>query len=1626
MPPAGLSARGLSTLMDHGQPDARHRSERFLLYSENGSSHPHSPNTANSSPRYQYSRTNSHTTSYGSIYGRTSSNNMSDSSVSDTHSGGTARTVSQQTSPSHGTHSSSQSRQDNSIIIFTALFDYVAQGEDELSLQRGETVEVLSKDAKISGDEGWWTGKIRGKVGIFPANFVAEAESIDRVSSVIDKVQPIEIDFEELQLEEVIGVGGFGKVYRGFWKKREVAVKAARQDAGEEPSATLENVRQEAKLFWLLKHENIVQLEGVCLKMPNMCLVMEYARGGSLNRVLSGRKIRPDVLVDWAIQIARGMDYLHNKAPISLIHRDLKSSNVLLSEPIENDDFQYKTLKITDFGLAREVYKTTRMSAAGTYAWMAPEVIKKSTFSKASDVWSYGVLLWELLTGETPYKGIDALAVAYGVAVNKLTLPIPSTCPQPWSLLMEACWASDSHARPGFTDILIALDEVRSAFAATPHESFHTMQEDWRQEIEQVLHGLRMKEKELRCREEELTKAQVQQRQHEENLRQREQELAAREIAILERELTVMIIQQQNTPTPNKRRGKFKKSRLKLNKKEPGSNISAPSDFRHTITVQDTALDRGKVRNPSRPNSPPGSPSIPRLRAIALPADGVKGKTWGPSTLHQRERGAIITQPPNPASPGGKRWSRSAPDLEKTPLRTALLASAHRSPLLQEIGNPTTKKLYSSANNLIDNQPGCSSYNDMPQNSLDIVLGAYCAPCNIGEDFVILDNDIYESVVVHNKNPPNNLKAHFSEEPSIINDDYPKTVGHRAAATVSKATSPKCQKLPEWEPSYSTNFVQNVASTLVGTAKRVKSKKRDRSKSKESKRRDSSESRLASLADFFRSPSGSRKSSLNSPRSGERKNSVTIKINDYDGLESSPENSIGGKTQQSQHKSRLSKSPLRVLNKMKTWGSRDALDDKTATVKVEYSVLENVISIPQLSHRDSSEQILANVSVSVPRFLAANSREGIDFESLESELCNFDSEHSNDSSRSKSSLGPYHETTGSRHKRSPIAFELDASPAKPVAAAYRLDHGIEMNSFLHHKSRSNEYLRSCDGDSVAQTSPGGLQEGNNRQSPRANYSPKRSLPASPPDHASLCRPTSEDADVVSKNFAGEQFSKKGLSEESIYHTHYTALSPDLSTDWITSEYPLKPGLTGPYIMPMPVPMPTLYNGETKKPKLSIVELVLYNIAAMLAGVATGYDVRMSNISPIHPRLYPRLGECDEDPPRWWFQADTGSNRNSYLGADYEFSSSSGYPHNTYHGRAHHYRPFLSNMGGIAPGLPSTAMPDKPLRFTDSPQHYTSSTTGSNAPTPSPRRKSSSSTSNEDAYDAARVDRMERVPTIYMGNVASFPDYGPPMYTVVPPEYYRPPDPYFIPTEYHDRMLECPEFPHAYDNPSSMNSPARPVSRLLPYTHHRTSSNVSNASTSSQSNVNPTFRLEDEDDYSVLPMLYYQRPSNVISNLATTYGASVLNHEYGSPLLTRQNSHDSNSNSGERPSNLEVVTRLRSSLKRSSYNPYNSPSKSVSKNNSGSGTPTNPTPPDSLTSEDSSYVSAKDSQISRVRFSPVTFDRDGVSGRDIHRETLLDIPVHGQSQDITVPLQANRRLNRSRKPSISELEREFLS
>uniref|UniRef100_A0A3P9K1L7 Mitogen-activated protein kinase kinase kinase n=1 Tax=Oryzias latipes TaxID=8090 RepID=A0A3P9K1L7_ORYLA len=604
-------------------------------------------------------------------------------------------TISSSGSPD--SHSGHRCGTNNPNPYWTAVFDYEATADEELTLRRGDLLEVLSKDSKVSGDEGWWTGKIKDKVGIFPCNYVTrgDAASYQQLTAGGVGESPVEIDFTELILEEVIGAGGFGKVYRGVWRGEEVAVKAARQDPDEDISVTAESVRQEARLFWILRHPNIIALRGVCLREPNLCLVMEYARGGALNRALAGKKVPPRVLVNWAVQIATGMDYLHNQAFVPIIHRDLKSNNILILQPVERNDLSGKTLKITDFGLAREWHQTTKMSAAGTYAWMAPEVIKLSLFSKSSDVWSFGVLLWELLTGEVPYREIDALAVAYGVAMNKLTLPIPSTCPEPFAQLLTECWSPNPHSRPSFSSILRRLLTIeQSAMFQMPLESFHSLQEDWRVEIQLMFDELRTKEKELRSWEEELARAAEEQKEQEEQLRRREQELAEREIDIVERELNIIIHQMyQEKPSVKKRKGHFKKSRL-LKLGRDSSCISLPSGFEHKITVQASpSVDKRKTQR-SESTTPPASPGvIPRLRAIRLtPSDGSKtwgrsavckkedlgsskkkGRTWGPSSTHQKERVGGEDKLKS-LGEGCKVYSSSAPNLGKSPKHAPMTA----------------------------------------------------------------------------------------------------------------------------------------------------------------------------------------------------------------------------------------------------------------------------------------------------------------------------------------------------------------------------------------------------------------------------------------------------------------------------------------------------------------------------------------------------------------------------------------------------------------------------------------------------------------------------------------------------------------------------------------------------------------------------------------------------------------------------------------------------------------------------------------------------------------------------------------------------------------------------------------
>ena len=116
-------------------------------------------------------------------------------------------------------------------------------------------------------------------------------------------------------------------------------------------------------------------------------------------------------------------------------------------------------IKISDFGTSRQWSEhSTLMSFAGTVAWMAPEVIRNEPCNEKVDIWSFGVCVWELLTGELPYKNVDSSAIIWGVGSNSLQLPLPSTCPEGFKLLIKQCWSSKPRNRPSFRHILMHSD----------------------------------------------------------------------------------------------------------------------------------------------------------------------------------------------------------------------------------------------------------------------------------------------------------------------------------------------------------------------------------------------------------------------------------------------------------------------------------------------------------------------------------------------------------------------------------------------------------------------------------------------------------------------------------------------------------------------------------------------------------------------------------------------------------------------------------------------------------------------------------------------------------------------------------------------------------------------------------------------------------------------------------------------------------------------------------------------------------------------------------------------------------------------------------------------------------------
>lgn len=263
-------------------------------------------------------------------------------------------------------------------------------------------------------------------------------------------------DLSALFLGQKFASGKHSRLYQGVYNDEDVAVKFLRLDLCEDSTIATRLERQfmqEVHCLSQLHHPNIVQFVAASWKPPVCCLIMEYVPGGSLRAFLrkcDSGSIPLKTTLSMALDIALGMEYLHSQG---VVHRDLKSENLVLT-----DDFH---LKLTDFGIGcLETECELRSADTGTYRWMAPEMITDKRYSKKVDVYSFGIVLWELVTGKLPFENMTPVQVAYAVVNKNLRPPLPDDCPSALRNLMEQCWNSSPERRPNFYQIVQTLEDL--------------------------------------------------------------------------------------------------------------------------------------------------------------------------------------------------------------------------------------------------------------------------------------------------------------------------------------------------------------------------------------------------------------------------------------------------------------------------------------------------------------------------------------------------------------------------------------------------------------------------------------------------------------------------------------------------------------------------------------------------------------------------------------------------------------------------------------------------------------------------------------------------------------------------------------------------------------------------------------------------------------------------------------------------------------------------------------------------------------------------------------------------------------------------------------------------------------
>ncbi|KAH3756920.1 Eph receptor B1 [Pelomyxa schiedti] len=246
-----------------------------------------------------------------------------------------------------------------------------------------------------------------------------------------------------VELQEVVGIGGFGEVWKGLWEGTAVAIKRPKEKGS---SLHEESLIHEAEVWMKMRHPHIVSFYGLFYKDGVPHIITEFMPEGSLDKFLHNNKDLPMLqLLGFAKDTVLGMVYLESN---KIVHRDLAARNLLLKPNLQ--------VCVSDFGLSRSLIDSDTVNPQSDLIplrWAAPEYIQYHVFSSKSDVWSFGVVLWEILTsGSLPYEGIPSSKILSHIQAGN-RLPPPPNCPNSIYEIMSNCWNPNADKRPTFKEL---------------------------------------------------------------------------------------------------------------------------------------------------------------------------------------------------------------------------------------------------------------------------------------------------------------------------------------------------------------------------------------------------------------------------------------------------------------------------------------------------------------------------------------------------------------------------------------------------------------------------------------------------------------------------------------------------------------------------------------------------------------------------------------------------------------------------------------------------------------------------------------------------------------------------------------------------------------------------------------------------------------------------------------------------------------------------------------------------------------------------------------------------------------------------------------------------------------------